>query len=63
MDFLVANAVVGQSRIDSNLSRVDAIARAKEIDSYRAYPDVRMPVMLPVSNLGGRVQWPAKFQL
>lgn len=63
MDFLLANAVVSQAKLDGNLSRLDAIARAHEINSYRERPEVRMPVMVPVNNLGGRVLWPAKFQL
>lgn len=44
------------------VSRVDRELRAREIAMYREHPAQRMPVMVPVSRLGGRVQWPVKFQ-
>lgn len=53
--------ILAKPRESGSLSGFDAEARAREIASYRKNPEQRMPVMLPVRQLGGRVQWPAKF--
>jgi anti-sigma factor RsiW len=54
-------SVQGRVNVES-LSGFDAERRAREVAVYRQAPDVRMPVVVAVSERKGQVKWPRLFQ-
>lgn len=45
-----------------NLPETVAQKREREARFYHERPEQLMPVMVPVRQMKGRVQWPGKFQ-
>lgn len=45
-----------------SLAGVDRQLRAAEASRYSEQPSLKMPIMLPVHQLGAKVLWPSKFK-
>jgi hypothetical protein len=45
-----------------NIAQLDKELRDKEMQEYVNNPDQKMPMMVPVLELGANVIWPDKFR-